>query len=97
MKFIIRTAKWTWTDCKENYRNITSNKNRIHIGEHFGIQKQLELMCRHNENKNITPPPPSKNDFKIVEFEVLIAVTMKFTLYPTTRHHIPEAIKLCCS
>jgi hypothetical protein len=45
MKYMRRTAGYTWTDYKTNYKGITNNTN---VGQIAGIQEKLYTTCKQN-------------------------------------------------
>ena len=48
MKFMRRTAGYTWTDYKTNVQIAKELKNNTNFGQIIGIQEKLDTTCKHN-------------------------------------------------
>ena len=46
MKYIRRTAGYTWTDYKTNAQNTKGVKNNTNFGKITGIQEKLDTTCK---------------------------------------------------
>jgi len=46
MKYMRRTAGYTWTDYKTNIQNCKGAKNNTNFGEITGIQEKLDTTCK---------------------------------------------------
>ena len=46
MKYVRRTAGYTWTDYKNKYANYKGNKNNTNFGQITGIQEKLDTTCK---------------------------------------------------
>ena len=50
MKYMRRTARYTWTDYKTNAQ-ISKELNKTNFGQIAGIQGKLDTTCKYNTSK----------------------------------------------
>ena len=48
MKYMRRTARYTWTDYKTNTQITKELNNNTNFGQITGIQEELETTCKQN-------------------------------------------------
>jgi hypothetical protein len=53
MKYVRRTAGYTWTDYKTN-EQIEKKKKKTNFGQITGIQEKLDTTCKENASIQIT-------------------------------------------
>ena len=46
MKYMRRTAGYTWTDYKTNSTNYKAIKNNTNFGQITGVQEKLDTTCK---------------------------------------------------
>jgi len=51
MKYMRRTAGYTWTDYKTNAQIAKELKNNTNFGQITGIQDNLDTACKQNASK----------------------------------------------